>query len=142
MVAALQQLPLLALQFPMNNTPSFKEGNKLVEIKHPMIITKSDLCWLLNKSRFSLLRPYFKQHVFPHLAFSINRNLHTVSKFTEPETQVILALLFQQGRLTQARLDLLCENYGLTKDAMTEVIIKPIPQKINDRLWIITNSSK
>lgn len=111
-------------KLPMDKNFDLPITKVLVEIKHPLIIWKSDLTGLLKVSEFRKIRPYFDSHIFPNLAFTGKDSYLHTKKFSEGETQMIFALLFQQHKLTQQRINNYYENGSVQLDALTETIIE------------------
>lgn len=111
-------------KLPMNEKIDLPTMQVLVEIEHPLIIWKSDLTGLLKVSEFRKIRPYFNLKIFPHLAFEVKKDYTYTKKFNEKETQMIFALLFQEGKLTQQRVNSYYKDGVVGLDAITETIVE------------------
>lgn len=127
MVGTIQQYAIAKFgieNLPMDKKIDLPTTKVLVEIEHPLCVWKSELTGMLKVANFTTIRPYFKLQIFPHLAFEKTKDYTYTKKFNERETQVIFALLVQQGKLTQQRINDYYEDSPIKLDALTETIIK------------------
>lgn len=105
-----------------NEEESSIEG-VVVTIKHPFLITKSNLATLLEYSSTTYLKQFLEKQAFQDLGWNYQKDYRNKRRLNREQTKSLFVWLFQKGYMTQECLDDFCKTKRLKMFGRTDYTI-------------------